>query len=194
MDDARARADDSVSARFTRVMNATTSRWGMLTDPWLVGLATAPIAVAALAAARLDADQVVRPLELAALLPLVVAFLVALGLRSARAEVVAWLAAKPFPVENMNAVLNGLGEALEVTFVGAPPPAKELNAALDLVSPECFVSDEGEGSVALRIGVVDDKRNPSASNHQRFVRVLAIVDQVLAPLCQRRPIVEVRVK
>jgi hypothetical protein len=194
------RAEQSISSRFTRVMNATTSRWGVLTDPSMVGLATAPVAVALLAAVRLEAaPALVMALGGLAGVPVTVAVLLALSLTRARGNVVEWLATLPFPVENLNAVLNGLGESLEVTFRGRGPGVKELNAALDQVSPESFVFKGGDDPaepqvIELRIGVVDSTRNPSASNHQRFLRVQAIVHEVLVPLVQRHPIAEVRVK
>jgi hypothetical protein len=198
---ARERAGQSISSRFTRVMNATTSPWGVLTDPSMVGLATAPAAIGLLAAVRLDAAPgLVTGLGLLAAVPATVAVILALTLTHARGRVVDWLATLPFPVENLNAVLNGLGESLEVTFPARGPDVKELNAALDLVSPECFVFKSGEADAAephvfeVRIGVVDSTRNPSASNHQRFLRVQAIVREVLIPLAERHPIAEVRVK
>ena len=40
---------------------------------------------------------------------------------------VSWLASVPFPVENMNGVLNGLGEVLEITFRDRAPEKGELN-------------------------------------------------------------------
>jgi hypothetical protein len=197
---AGARADQSVSVRFTRVMNATTSRWGVLTDPSVVGLATAPIAVALLAAVRLEASPTaLLVLEILVVVPIAVAVATALALGSARGRVVAWLADQPFPIENLNAVLNGLGDALEITFADAAPDAKALNAAFDAVSPDCFVSrtvaDTGDPRVVeVRIGVIDSKRNPSDSNHRRFERVRRLVTNVLRPLAATSPIVEVRVK
>jgi hypothetical protein len=201
-DTARQRADESVSTRFTRVMNATTSRWGVLTDPPVVAVATAPGVIALVAAVRLDlAPAVVTALEVAAAAPLSMAIVAAIALMGARARVVGWLAGLPFPVENLNAVLNGLGESLEVTFRDACPKTVELNAALDPVSPESFVvrapdADPGPDPrlVEVRIGVVDQKRNPSVSNHRRLERVKALIAEVLVPLAERYPIVEVRVK
>jgi hypothetical protein len=193
-------ADQSVSSTFTRLMNATTSSWGVLTDPSIVGLATAPVALAALAAVRMEAaPAIATALEVLTMVPIAVALAVALALRGARAEVVAWLAAQPFLVENMNAVLNGLGDALEVTFRERAPDVKALNAALDRVSPDCFVSksteDTGDERVLeVRIGVIDSKRNPSVSNHRRFARVKALVALVLVPLDEESGVVEVRVK
>jgi len=197
---ARQRADESISAGFTRVMNATTSRWGIFTDPSIVGLCTAPAAVGLLAAISVDASPgLVRGLEVLAALPLTLALALFVSLRGARARVVAWLAGLPFPVENLNAVLNGLGDALEITFRDPAPAARELNLALDRVSPECFVSKGPDDThdpavLEVRIGVVDSKRNPSVSNHQRFLRVRALVADVLVPLAGEHPVVEVRVK
>jgi len=201
---ARQRAAESISTRFTRIMNATTSRWGMFTDPSVVGALSASPVVALVAAVRLEArPPIILLLQVLSAAPLVVAVLIALVLMRARAEVVDWLAGLPFPLENLNAVLNGLGESLEVTFAGATPQVPEFNVDLDKVSAETFVTQSGpEGEtksgerrwMEVRIGVVDSKRNPAASNHQRYARVRAIVEQVLVPLAAKFPIVEVRVK
>jgi hypothetical protein len=191
------RADQSVSTRFTRIMNATTSRWGMLTDPPLVALATGVLLLAFLGALGAGLDPgVVRALGALAALPISVAVLLSLALLGARRRVVAWLTRQPFPVENMNAVLNGLGEALEVTFTGAQPGVEELNRELDKVHPDAFVTGgvEETRTVDVRIGVVDSKRNPAASNHQRYARTVALVERVLVPLAERYPIACVRVK
>ncbi|MCC6553631.1 MAG: hypothetical protein IT372_11510 [Polyangiaceae bacterium] len=196
-DGALERADQSVSTRFTRIMNATTSRWGVATDPPLVATASAVFFLAFLGALGAGMDAlVVRALAALAALPIVVAVLVSLGLLGARRRVVTWLAAQPFPIENMNAVLNGLGEALEVTFEGAPPAAADVNRELDKVHPDAFVTGgvEDARTLDVRIGVVDSKRNPSASNHRRYARVRELVERVLVPLSAQHPITSVRVK
>jgi hypothetical protein len=203
-DSARLRAAESVSARFSRIMNATTSRWGVLTDPSIIGVLTAPPVVALVAAVRLESSpSILLLLEVLAAAPLTVAVLVALALTRARGRVVDWLAGLPFPVENLNAVLNGLGESLEVTFEGDAPAVPELNVDLDKISAETFVTQSGpEGApkpdvrrwVDVRIGVVDSKRNPAASNHERYVRVRDVVELALVPLAAKFPIAEVRVK
>ena len=46
----------------------------------------------------------------------------------------------------------------------------------------------------IRIGVIESKRNPSASNYRRYKRVVALVDQVLVPLSATHPILDVWVK
>jgi hypothetical protein len=191
------RADQSVATRFTRIMNASTSRWGVLTDPPIVAIATGVFVLALLGAKSAGAgDGVVRALIAAALLPIGVAAALSLALLGARRRVVAWLARQPFPVDNMNAVLNGLGEALEVSFAGALPKAEELNPEIDKVHPDSFVTGtiEETRTMEIRIGVVDSKRNPAATNHQRFARVIALVEQVLVPVHERTPIACVRVK
>ena len=191
------RAAQSVSARFTRVMIATTSPWGVLTDPPLVAFASGVAFLVFLAALSAEAGEVVvRVLGGVALLPIALAFAFAIGLRGARLRVVAWLARQPFPVENMNALLNGLGEALEVSFVGAVPPQAELNAELDKVYSDVFVTGgiEEARSLDIRIGVVDSKRNPAGTNYQRYARVRELVERVLVPLAGRYPIESVRVK
>lgn len=211
------RADESVSTRFTRIMNASTSRWGVLTDPPIVSLATGALLIVFLAALGQGAGPtVVRALGALVVAPIVVAVVVSVALRGARREVVAWLARQPFPIENMNAVLNGLGEALEVTFAAqardttgaayrdaserspaaAIPETAELNAELDKIHPDVFVSGgvEDARTLDIRIGVVDSKRNPAVTNHQRYLRVRAIVERVLVPLADRYPIESVRVK
>ncbi|AUX43306.1 hypothetical protein SOCE26_047510 [Sorangium cellulosum] len=194
---AEQRAAESVSARFTRVMNASTSRFGVLTDPPLVALATGVFLLVFLGAMGKDAGpSVVRALGALVFVPIAVALVTSVALRGARREVVAWLARQPFPVENLNAVLNGLGEALEVSFARAVPDTAELNIALDKVHPDAFVTGgvEDAHTLDIRIGVVDSKRNPAATNHQRYARVRELVERVLVPLAERYPIESVRVK
>ncbi|MEJ7732697.1 MAG: hypothetical protein WKG00_26290 [Polyangiaceae bacterium] len=194
---ARQRAEESVSTSFSRLMRATTSRWGMLTDPPVVAVATAVPVVVVLVARRYGVEgAALWVLQLVAALPVAAGLLFTLALLGARGRVIEWLAAVPFPVENLNAVLNGLGETLEVTFAGEVPSTERLNADLDKVHSDAFVTESApaEHRVELRIGVVDSKRNPARSNHQRYARVRAIVDQALVPLSAAFPIREVRIK
>jgi hypothetical protein len=191
------RADESVSLKFTRLMKATTSRYGPLTDPPIVSVVTAFSLMALLVARNYGVTGgALTALVVLTLLPVLVAVGLTLSLGNARGAVVDWLARMPFAVENMNAVLNGLGESLEVTFAAEPPATEAINAELDKVHPDSFVTQSSieERRVEIRIGVVDSKRNPAGSNHERFARVRALVDEVLVPLAQQHPIVEVRVK
>jgi hypothetical protein len=194
------RAEESISARFTRLMKATTSRYGVLTDPAIVAVPSSIFLLAFLGMLQAGASPlVVRIFAALIALPFAVAIIVLLALSGARRSVIEWLASVAFPVENMNAVLNGLGEFLEVTFKEGGPTSAELNKELDTVHPDSFVAkttpEEGTPtSIEIRIGVVDSKRNPSSSNHERYERVRALVDRVLVPLSERFPIESVRVK
>lgn len=198
----RVRADESISARFTRLMKASTSRYGVLTDPVLVAVPSSVFLLAFLGALEAGAPAlVVRVLAGLIALPLVVALVTLVALSGSRGRVVDWLESVPFPIENMNAILNGLGELLEVSFKNGGPTSADLNKELDAVHPDAFVAkvtpEEGTPEqIEIRIGVVDSKRNPAWSNYQRYERVRAIVDRVLVPLNQpeRSPIVVVRVK
>jgi len=208
----RERAEQSVARRFSRIMNASTSPYGTLTDPPVIAVLSSIGLVSMLVALQLEASPlVVRAFAVVMVLPIAIAITVSIALRGARRRVVDWLTTLPFPVENLNALLNGVGEALEVSFVRKVPDAAELNALLDAVSDECFVtrgagvseaadqSAEGETSedeqvVEIRIGVVDSKRNPAATNYLRYQRVRALLDRTLIPLHERFPVSEVRVK
>ena len=52
----------------------------------------------------------------------------------------------------------------------------------------------GPCTIEVRIGVLESKGNPSASNFQRYARVQALVERVLVPLSEQYPIIQVRMK
>jgi ABC-type proline/glycine betaine transport system permease subunit len=190
-----AEANDLVASRFSRMMNATTSPIGVVADPPVVAVVTAVLLVAYLAARRSDASETVQLVLLVLVaLPTAAAIVVAIALMGARRRVVKWLARQPFPIENMNAILNGLGDCLEVTFRGPPPETAALNAKLDAIHTDCFVADTKEHAVLMKIGVVDDKRNPAVSNHRRYRRVVDMVERMLVTLHAEHPIESVRVQ
>ena len=60
--------------------------------------------------------------------------------------------------------------------------------------PDCFVTDTKEQVLVVRIGVVDNKRTPAASNYRRYRRVIDLVERVLVPLHAESTIETVRVK
>ena len=135
----KAQANELVAARFSRLMNATTSPLGVAGDPPLVAAATAVLLVAYLAATRSDAPPALQQVLLVLVaVPVGFAILVTFAILGARSKLVAWLAGLPFPLENMNAILNGLGDELEVTFKdGAKvPETAAMNAKLDAVKWE----------------------------------------------------------
>jgi len=192
-------AQESVAVRFSRVMKATTSPYGFLTDPVVVCAATAAFLVLALAFRGLagrEPGPLMLVFQLLVVVPLLVAIAVTISLGDARRGVVTWLAQLPFPMENLNALLNGIGEQLEVRFEGEPPDTQELTAELESVHPDSFVTDvqTETHTVEIRIGVIESKRNPARSNHARYVRCKALAEKVLAPISARHPIAEVRVK
>jgi hypothetical protein len=138
----RERAEQAIAARFSRLMNATTSPFGVLADPALAGVPSAILFVAYLAAKSRDAaPELVRALGLLALVPLVLALLANLALLGARGRVVGWLAGLPFPLENVNGLLNGVGGELEVRFSaregGAPRRATSSTPPSTRSAPTC---------------------------------------------------------
>lgn len=193
----RAAAEETVAARLSRIMKATTSPVGALTDPPLVSGVAGLVVVVAIVLINLeilDPSQLTEA-ALVAALPIVTAVVVTIALSGARAKVVDWLAAQPFPIDNVNALLNGVAQNLVVRFEGEPPGRDAFNERLEAIDPECFALEyaKDEPEVEVRIGVGDSKINPAGANHRRYRRVQAIVAQALVPLHADHPIVSVRV-
>jgi hypothetical protein len=191
----KAAASELVAERFSRMMNATTSPAGVAGDPPVVAAVTAVFLLSYLAARQSDAPPGLQQVLLVLVfVPTAVALVVALALLGARSRVVAWLAGLPFPLENLNAILNGLGDGLEITFKSSVPETAAVNALLDGVHTDCFVTDAKDQVVVVRIGVVDNKRNPAASNYRRYRRTHELIDRVILPLHKDHPIETVRVR
>ncbi|MBW2526303.1 MAG: hypothetical protein JRI23_19130 [Deltaproteobacteria bacterium] len=195
VEDRRAHAEESVAPRFTRVMRATTSPWGTYTDPPIVALATAVTATAALGVGMRVGDAAPLPLlVVVALLPVWVSLGVGLSLLSARAKVVEWLVSLPFPVENMNGLLHGVGDRIRVRFEKTRPDRDALNAALEAVHEDCFVlefEDETDLEVECKIGVLESKHNPTRAAYRRYRRVQQMIERVLVPISDEHPIADV---
>lgn len=180
----RARAEESVAQRFTRVMNATPAPWGVLGDLTFASVAAGVVIVAGLAlSGHLERPSLLAPTFALAALPLLVATAASIALRGSRARVVDWLASVPFPIENVNALLAGTGDRLEVELApgAALPERGELQKRLDEVSEQalCTEVDAELRVVKIQLGVVDSKRNPQRTNHERWVRMQAVVERVL---------------
>jgi hypothetical protein len=194
---ARVAAEESVATRFPRIMKATTSPLGVLTDPPLVGGVAGLVIVVSILLINLEILEVahLQLVALVAALPIVTAVGVTLALSKARQRVIDWLAAQPFEIENVNALLNGVAQNLVVRFEAEPPDRAEFNALLEAVDPDCFALEyaDDEPEVEVRIGVGDSKLNPTGANHRRYRRVQAIVAEALVPLHAERPIRSVRV-
>jgi hypothetical protein len=199
----RTRAEENVARKFTRVMNATPAPWGILSDvTFSAATASVILAVGLAIASRASngAGVIVASLALAAV-PVVVTFFASIMLRGSRAVVVDWLASLPFPVENINAVLAGVADTIEVYFEELPPGASlptrgELQPLLEAVSDDALMLGDrpDERLVEIKIGVVDSKRNPLRTNHERWERLLKIVSSVLVPLSEKLPIERIHVQ
>jgi len=199
----RAFAEENVARKFTRVMNATPSRWGVLSDvTFSATVASLIMAVAlAFASGSRDVATVISVSSALAAVPIVVTVVASIMLRKTRAAVVDWLASLPFPVENVNAVLAGVADTIEVYFQELPPgatlPARaQLQPLLEAVSEDSLMLGDhpDERMVEIKIGVVDSKHNPLMTNHRRWQRLVAIVSAVLVPLSSRLPIERVHVQ
>lgn len=185
--DAKTRANDAVAERFTRFMNASTSRYGVLADLGVAALAAALPLV--LIVRQIGAGEVGSPLTFVfaaiALVPIGIAIGIGFALRGARGEVVAWLERVPLAIENMNTLLVGLGDTFEVVMRDgkALPTRESLQPALDAISEETLLLEthEAQNLVVIKIGVFDSKRVPLRTNYLRYERFKRIVDEVLVP-------------
>jgi len=194
----RARAAESVAERFTRSMDAATSRWGVLTD---LSLAFAVSAVPLVLLVHQIGGGETRSattmvLVGLAVLPVLGSLALSLSLRGAREQVIGWIASVPFPVENVNALLVGLTDTFEITFADAAsaPARMELQRRLDPISDDVLVTtDPKDGVLEVKIGVIESKRLPLASAYARWARFRRIVDEVLVPLHRERAIDNLRV-
>jgi hypothetical protein len=188
----RQHAEEAVVRRFSRAMRASCSPLGPLTDPMIVGAATAVLVMLA-GALYGGAGATMRNLLVgAAGVPIALALVVSIAQLNSRARVIDWLASLPFPVENVNGLLNGVATHLRVRFADAEslPQREELNELLDPIDPNCFALEFEDADVALRIGVLDSKYNPARSSYLRYLRVRAIT-AVLLPMHERHPIRDV---
>jgi hypothetical protein len=196
-------AEENVARTFTRVMNATPARWGGLSDvTFSSATASVILAIGLGIASQSSAAITIIGVSLAlAAIPIVVTIVASIALRGSRAGVVDWLASLPFPVENVNAVLAGVADTIEVYFEKLPPGASlptraELQPLLEAVSEDALMLGDRpeEQLVEIKIGVVDSKRNPLMTNHLRWERLLRIVSTVLVPLSKKLPIERVHIQ
>jgi hypothetical protein len=191
-------ASECVAKKFTRVMNATPSPLGPLSDLMGASILSGVLVVGGLFGIRRsnDASALYAVLALAAV-PLVTSLLLSASLRGSRAKVVAWLGTLPFPVDNLNALLAGLGDTVEIVFApGADLPARAtLQPRLDAVSEDVLLVKERpeERTVEIRLGVIDSKRMPLRTNHQRWKRLLELMEKVLLPLGKTSAIERMRI-
>lgn len=192
----RQQADESVATSFDRTMRATTSRWGFLCDVSLIAAISAvPAVLLARQALANELGTLLSALLFVwAIAPLVVSLGVSLALGGAREQVVGWIAAQPFAIDNLNALLVGISDSFEVQFKAPIPEREAVQPALDAISEDALylVALPDEHKVEIKIGVAENKRLPLLSNHERYVRFQRIVEQVLVPLAAKHPIEGIR--
>lgn len=187
--------EQSVSPRFSRAMNATCSPLGMLTDPAVIGAASAVSVMVALGLRLAFGAEHGTWLYLLAAAPLLGGLGVMVALSGGRKKVVGWLQRVPFPVHNVNGLLHGVAQTVLIRFAGARPPREEINLLTEAVHDDCFaLSYEGdEPEIEVRVGVPEGTANPTRANHERLLRVQRLVDEALVPLSERYPIAWVRI-
>lgn len=191
----RTQAEESVAAHFTRVMNATPSPWGIYSDFILAGVTAGLIALAGLVVGPrlLRPDLAVAVVIALTAVPFVVSGVASYALRQrSRDRVVDWIAKLPFEIVNLNAVLAGLGDTIELTFQkDVPLPARSsLQPKLEQISDDLLVTEERpeERLIQIRLGVIDSKHLPQRTNHVRWARLCAIMDRVIVSLHETNPI------
>lgn len=191
--ESHARADAALPKPFTAAMNAATSRFGVLCDIPITFIVVAAIGTVTAGAYSLASGIPVWIAAVVVPVPVFVCIIANLVLRNARRDVVAWLGAVPFPIENVNAVLCGAGEYFEVFFSDDPPPREVVMEFFELASDEVFEleRDETRRVVSARFGVMDSKRNPYRSANRRYERMRLVVARALVPLHGRHPIARV---
>jgi hypothetical protein len=192
-------ANESVAEKFTNVMNATPSSLSALCDLGIASVVSGLFLVIGLFVIRHSSE----PSRLYAVLavaasPFLGSYGLQIGLRRSRQMVVGWLTTLPFPIDNMNALLAGMGDTIEVFFErgGAELPNRSsLQPKLDAVCDDVLLVKERaeERALEIRLGVIDSKKMPLRTNHQRYRRFLEVVERVLVPLSKTVPISRVLV-
>jgi hypothetical protein len=183
----RTEANEQVAEKFTRLMNATPSRYGLLSDVAAASILSAGVLLVGLFALRNATSSTGRNWVLAlAVLPLLASVVASAAFAGSREKVVSWLASLPFPIDNMNGILAGTSDELELVLTrDSPMPRRaELDPALERISEEILILAErgDERIVEIKLGVIDSKRWPMLTNHRRYRRLADVVEQVLVPL------------
>src|SRR5258706_569954 len=180
-------ANESVAEKFTNVMNATPSSLSGWCDLTVASVVSGLLLAVGLFIIRHTSDpsRLYTVLAVAAS-PFLGSYGLLLGLRRSRHVVVGWLTTLPFPVDNMNALLAGMGDTIEVFFERRAelPDRSSLQPKLDEVSDDVLLVKERpeEHSLEIRLGVIDSKRMPFRTNHQRYQRFCDVIERVLVPL------------
>ena len=191
-------ANECVAEKFTRVMNATPSKLGPFSDLMAASILAGALVAVGFFAIRRSSDAAALYAVLAlATVPLVASLILSASLAGSRAKVIAWLCSVPFPVDNLNALLAGLGDTIEIVFApGADLPSRAtLQPRLETISEDVLLVKERpeERTLEVRLGVIDSKRLPLRTNHARWNRFIDVTEKVLVPLSQKTAIERVRI-
>ena len=188
-----AEASECVAEKFTRVMNATPSPLGPLSDLGAASVLSGLIVVLGFFGIRRSNDASLLYVVLGvAAVPLIASAILSALTRDSRAKVVAWLCTVPFPIDNLNALLAGLGDTVEIVLAagGELPTRAELQPRLDAISDDVLLVKEraDQRVLEIRLGVIDSKRMPLRTNHQRWQRLVDVMEKVIVPLHKTNPI------
>jgi hypothetical protein len=191
-------ANECVAEKFTRVMNATPSPRGPFSDFMAAAILAGAIVAGGFFAIRRSSDAAaLYAVFVAAAVPLVASLILSASLSGSRAKVVSWLCSVPFSVDNLNALLAGLGDTIEIVFApGAELPSRAtLQPRLEAISEDVLLVKERpeERTLEVRLGVIDSKRLPLRTNHARWNRFIDVTEKVLVPLSQTTAIERVRI-
>jgi hypothetical protein len=191
-------ASECVAEKFTRVMNATPSPLGPFSDLIAASVLSSVLVMGGLFGIRRSTDPAALYTVFAvAAVPLLASALLSAWLRDSRTKVVGWLCTLPFPVDNLNALLAGLGDTLEIVFApGAELPTRAaLQPRLEAVSEDVLLVKERpeERTLEIRLGVIDSKRMPLRTNHQRWKRLVDLIEKAIVPLGKSNAIERLRI-
>ena len=185
-------ASECVAEKFTRVMNATPSPLGPVSDLMLASVISGLLIVAGFFGVRGTTGAPYLVIALAAMPLTASVVLYALFVRKSREKVVAWLCTIPCPIDNMNNILAGMGDTIEIVFTAGSelPNRASLQPSLDAISDDVLlVNARPEArAIEIRLGIIDSKRLPFHTNHQRWKRFVDVMEKVIVPLSKTKPI------
>ena len=189
------RADEALAPKFTWPMNAATSRYGLFFDLVFAFALAAGAGFLLVIAAHFRLIAASYLLGVLSVAPLLVWLVGNLALRNARRAMVEWIASLPFPVENLTAVLLGMGETFELYFVSQVPPRTVVMDRFAAVSEEAFVLEvrDDQKMVLSRFGVVVSKHNPHRGGYSRYALLRELVHRSLIDLHRDFPIARLRI-
>jgi hypothetical protein len=189
------RADEALVAKFTWPMNAATSRLGLFCDLVFAFALAACAGFLFVISAHFRSIALASVLGVLTVAPLIVWLVGNLALRNARRGVVQWIASLPFPVENLNAVLLGMGETFELHFLSEVPPRSVVMDHFAAVSDDAFVLEvrDEQKMVLSRFGVVVSKHNPHGGAYARYALLRQLVGRSLIELHHDFPIARLQI-